>query len=863
MQSKYIIVPMLFSMLAFGGTTTALARAATVPAYESTFEKLKEVLLSIRHFFDDTLATVTGLYATTGATGQLSVATADFGVVEYYPNLKTKIGLSSNAKNSALSFAVTGTDNKLDKIGPGMICANIEFDLEYKHPGEANAVVIETTDALGNRSTLPVPSDWFKAYQKSIGDSNVPQLYQLTGAALQYQIPGFSRTAKSVHPLPTDVIGNADFMGQWTASINHSYPVYWSFWNEPGHTLMGIVRTRDELGAIILPNETGAEFEVRKVAQAGSSSLAFAKLYAEHESKIRKSMRSGSQIGLASFLAADFNPYKPTFDNSVYFEAVTNKLKNTYKKTSVDFISFNNFNGAWPISFSGARTVLGSRTDTGPFIVTQYSPESLKVTEEGNLLTDRAIPPMQVSVDMLTDLAQVSRAADVRSVCMSYWVAGSNYAFLKDKGDGKLVEIERFKTLQLYTQLPTVRTKFDFGATGLEAKGVHGLAGVNQSKVAVLLWNDSNLSVTVPLALVRIPKNLVYGVVSKISSVNTELTNEQYTVGDTIDLPAYSVALIEIKASSTVSDPLLRRHSIVSSSSVPTRFLQTKSIVDRIPSTCTDATKLPNITDCSKTTGTYGFYDSVRSVAYLGRGEGDTEASVTATYENLPMKLYVNPLIFTQIGFTAATTSLPIVVTATFPACTTTIPAMYSNEGYWILDFSHTNMNPACRNGKNGTLTFSMLGMVPTGTQAEIYISSNITEAKNLALNNKLIQNRATPADVRENLVVPLSRVALRETLFASLLVKAVVACKQNVVVCTPQSYTGNLLLVDENQVPVSSFTSSALGTLVEGTYGKYKIMTNPAEDSGKNPLPCKVTAGDIKISTDVVNEVTVTCPEQ
>ena len=61
MKSKYIIVPMLLSVLTFGGTSTALAQAVTAPGYESTFEKLKEVLLSIQHFFDNTLATVTGL----------------------------------------------------------------------------------------------------------------------------------------------------------------------------------------------------------------------------------------------------------------------------------------------------------------------------------------------------------------------------------------------------------------------------------------------------------------------------------------------------------------------------------------------------------------------------------------------------------------------------------------------------------------------------------------------------------------------------------------------------------------------------------------------------------------------------------
>ena len=233
MQSKYIIVPMLLSVLVFGGTNSAFAETSPVVNRESIFDRIKDILTSVQHFFDHSLAQVMGTYATTGATAQLPVVTADFGVVEYYPNLKTKIGFSANAKDPVLSKAVEGDDNKLEKIGPGMICSNIEFDLAYKHPGESNAAVDELVDSAGKHTTLPEPSAWFKAYETRIGDLNVPQLYQLTGTASQNQLPVFINTGKniSIHPAPTDPIGNANFMAAWTAATNHSYPTLWSFWN--------------------------------------------------------------------------------------------------------------------------------------------------------------------------------------------------------------------------------------------------------------------------------------------------------------------------------------------------------------------------------------------------------------------------------------------------------------------------------------------------------------------------------------------------------------------------------------------------------------------------------------------------------
>ena len=73
--------------------------------------------------------------------------TVNFSTVEYFPNLKSKIGFASNAKDEILQAAV----REIDDIGPGLMCANIEFDMWYKRPDEArdNAPIIQTVDATG------------------------------------------------------------------------------------------------------------------------------------------------------------------------------------------------------------------------------------------------------------------------------------------------------------------------------------------------------------------------------------------------------------------------------------------------------------------------------------------------------------------------------------------------------------------------------------------------------------------------------------------------------------------------------------------------------------------------------------------
>ena len=92
MKSKYIVMPVLLFVLVFGSTSQTFAQVTTTGTrQESTLEKIKDILSSIQSIFSDTLAQVTGSYATVGAATAERFVTADFGKVTYYPNRSQKL----------------------------------------------------------------------------------------------------------------------------------------------------------------------------------------------------------------------------------------------------------------------------------------------------------------------------------------------------------------------------------------------------------------------------------------------------------------------------------------------------------------------------------------------------------------------------------------------------------------------------------------------------------------------------------------------------------------------------------------------------------------------------------------------------
>lgn len=706
-------------------------------------------------------------------------AVADFSVVEYFPNLKSKIGLASNIRREELAEA----GRFIDELGPGLMCSNIEFDYWFKWPGEPMAALLQDFTVPGDATSRPAvlhgrPAEWLTDYERMLGEMNVAQLFQLTGAPAQFQPAEAQKPA--IHPAPTDIDGAAALIGAWTAADRHPYPVLWSLWNEPNHTLVawdGADATMPTAAPVAQdPAKSKAERkaerkqerkEARKEAREAEkekegkakhkaekaktprdaldevldeSAAVIADLFFSYSAAMRPHLHPRSRFGLASFIASNFHAEKVTGDGGIYFEEVVQDLRRGSDDAPIDFLTFNSFNGGWSVILNGVRAVMGEDASFGMIIFTQYAPEILKTNKDGEPSKQAGTDatPMQAAVAMLQDLAQLERATDVQHVCLSYWIGGP-YGLLQARNGG-LVPTPRYMALRMFMELPVMRTRLDLGV--LEGRGIGGLAGLDAGGAAVLLWNGSGSAVEVPLTLAGLPAAHQAGTVrvSVLADGQAE-PQEQDFAGGVVALPPHGVALVELAAPG-VADPLARRHSLQPPGDGPrTRFLQTTSFPDRVPDSCARGRSLPGVTGCGRNTGTYGFYDAVRSVAYLGQGAGGAVPRVTAAYGDLPDRVYVSARSFGPDG--------RVSVTADFPACGDARQAEVV-PGQDILMLDLAGVPTDCRAAAvGGLLTMTIADAVP-GTQAEIYLSADPVEAA--ALSSFAPPLSATASDTSEDL---------------------------------------------------------------------------------------------------------------
>lgn len=637
--------------------------------------------------------TTTAFAAPTGS-GQVTV---DFTAVEYFPNLKSKIGFASNYGNEGLELTLPF----LQEIGPGLVCHNLEFDHWFKFGTEPVPALLERYQTEGDATTRPVetldrPAPWLWDYSTAVGDSDMAQLIQLTGAPAQYQVAAAVKPA--IHPGPTDPEAAAELVGRWTAAANHPFPVLWSVWNEPGHTLAGVDRGKDVAGNLAFPDESAAQFDSRAADQRAAAAEEITRIFGLYSQAMRPTIGPHARMGLASMLTADFNPQKLTPAGRVFFDQVMEDLATSHPDAGVDFLTFNSFNGIYSIPLNGSRAVLAGQP-AGPVILTQYAPRILKMNPDGEA-TKKAgateATPLQAAAAMLTDLAGMQRATDLQHACMAYWLGGK-FGLLSDR-NGTIRTNVRYHALKMFTDLPILRTSLDFGETGLAEAGLQGLAGVNSARAAVLFWNEGDQDLTVPMEVANLPAALS-GATARVSTLAEGDDEPQNAAFDdtSLTVPANGVAMLTYAASAP--DPLARRKSLA-----PARFLATASFPDRVTVPCTDAIRVQGVETCGATSGTFGFYDSVRAVGYLGKGTGDAEPRLTASYENLPAQI---ALASTVIG------TGTIALTADYAVCDQSVTA---TEG--LLDASALPADCAA-----GPVTLTMaLKDASTGAQAEVYL---------------------------------------------------------------------------------------------------------------------------------------------
>ncbi|MBC7739027.1 MAG: hypothetical protein H7245_17845, partial [Candidatus Saccharibacteria bacterium] len=358
------------------------------------------------------------LAAATDAVATDAVATdavtADFGVVEYYPNLKSKLGFASNIKRTDIADAGTF----INELGPGLMCSNIEFDYFHKAGGEASPALNQTYKVAGDTTSRPTalldtPGAWLTQYESMLGALNVSQLYQLTGAPPQYLAP---QSNVNVHPAPSDLPATAALIAAWTDASKHPYPVLWSLWNEPGHTLLdfaasgnhpapedpGTASRADRKAAIQAAKKAKKSGKSAAVAERTDVAREIADIFAAYSASMRPMMSPWSQFGLASFINSDFVPVRSGGDGKVFFDSVMDALDPAHP---VDFVTFNSFGGYWPAILNGMRAVLGTNPDHGPVIFTQYAPKSIKGNPDGSSAKDgKPHPaPMHAALEMLGD----------------------------------------------------------------------------------------------------------------------------------------------------------------------------------------------------------------------------------------------------------------------------------------------------------------------------------------------------------------------------------------------------------------------------------------------------------------------------
>lgn len=678
------------------------------------------------------------------------VVRIDFQEVLYFPYLKSKIWFSRNIAD------VKWYDQSafLDEIWPGIMCNNIEFDQWFKNPSDLIHPALQTlpnNPSLRPKILFSQPTDWLREYETMIGDKNISILLQLTWAPAQYQVLKASEATR--HPTPTNIPASAALISDWTAWENHSYPIKWSLWNEPGHTLNAIDRFEDSFGNKIYEGESKEAFELRQEIQKEWSAEIISEMYEQYEKKMRETIHPYSQFWLASFLGIDFSPHKLNKEGKIYFKYFIDAFEKI-SNAPVDFLTFNSFWGWWVYELNGARNVLGTENKYGPIILTQYAPSLLKESEESE--QKDTLDPMLVTLEMMKDIFQFERATDLQHVCLSYWFWKEFWILKQNKKDFSLEPNYSYQALKLFSKLPTTPVRVDFQNSGLWEKAVHIFAWINYAQAAVFFINESSESQDISLAFQNLPENFLSSPPRLEILKKNALKYQSSEVNPShFSLPPLSIALLSYDIPEK-NNPLDRRNSL-NDTSTKTRFLQTRSFTDRKIVPCQENEKNPWVELCAENTGSYGFYDSVRSIAYLWQWSGTSFPKVLNVYENLPQKIYINSHFLSGTGWNMQGSAW-IFIKFHAPNCNTSdiLGTITQKEAETsnVRAFDVSSFSIVC--SKNTPIEFEIsMQWFTLGSQAEIYLSASEQESHMISEMIDTSHFSLFPQNTEEKLVVP------------------------------------------------------------------------------------------------------------
>lgn len=496
----------------------------------------------------------------------------DFTNITIHPLLKSKIGFARSFTAEFLPESI----GAMQQIKPAMLCSQVDFD-SLTATGGLNANYAMRSNPILSDGTVAAPtgSDWLLKLENNLEAQHMKIMLSLTGQPF-IQYTREERENIGVHPTPAtpaDITASATAMANWAAAyyaVRSDFPVHWSVWTEPGHTLTG----------------TGT-------LQAAEDIM---NIYLAYFQKLNPESKYDT-FSLASFIAADIIP---TWDEEAFLSKVFGKY--TQKKTAnpdlqLDYVTFNNYYGSTSELLATSRQQIASNSPSltkTPYVLTQYAPWNVTKDINGILV----LSPIQKAVEEIGGLHDLLEEADVEHVCFAWWLReflNWNGISTLPSSDSDPIFTPSYQALKLYTQMPTWRA----AQSGTLPTGVEAMSSVDENTAAVLLWYDGATPINVPLTF-NLPWTPAKITRYQLNDANViPLPETLGSVPSSVDFSAPGIILLKFdKTNTTVAE-----NSYLGES----KLVRTFSFADRQGASGNFAP-----------TGSYGNYDAQRSTAYVG-----------------------------------------------------------------------------------------------------------------------------------------------------------------------------------------------------------------------------------------------------
>jgi hypothetical protein len=514
---------------------------------------------------------------------------------------------------------LAATLSHMAPIGPNYVCIGINFDDPISSPSPYSLAVDWSVDF---KSAANVPTAWLKDLESQLTSQDYTCIVQACGAPPQYAQE--EPTVKPAeHPAPTQMPGYQAWVSSYFQDSAHPRGTMVVLNNEPGHSLLDFDITKDSKGNVIYPDETRAEYVIRRRI----SREAAANVHAEMLRGIASEVGRYGRYGLGSLLSADSflsQGRGMTDGQRTFFEGAVDAYEWASLPLPATFLAYNSFNGKFENDIFGRWGQKGTSLGI-PAVFTQMAVARMKIPED--VRTGAAIPASDVSVlgaacDMLTDLERLSHLPCEAS-CRSYWMIG-RYAFLVKGSNNALTRSAMWHALQMFCSVPPRRMEVHGDmptAPERTSLGAHVIAGLGGGVARALIWNDSASPVEYSMNIAGLPP--VYSnATTRVLTLSTgdSAPREAGTWPGVWTLPAESVMLIEWSTPAAV-DPTQRRKPLGNAC----RTLKASMEVHN-------------------QRGGWGKWDAVRGLAQIYVLDSARVHSV-ATLEGLPAILYLTSFV--------------------------------------------------------------------------------------------------------------------------------------------------------------------------------------------------------------------------